>query len=236
MGQDYKALYEAWATEPGDFRTSIGGGDFDLVGRVELAILKREGLQPTSALLDFGCGVGRLALHVLPYLSGGRYLGLDIAPTMIDNARTLVRDRLGQLPAERHRFEVNTEAIELSWGRPYDMICAFSVFTHMEHEDAYRYMMKFHGLLCSGGKLVCSVLPLETDLARKIFIAEAAMPLQERWARVRNVATSYTAMEQLATMVGFNSVRWYRGNEYAVRLDDGKLVSPAQSAMVAQRL
>ena len=41
----------------GDF-----GGDFDVMGRVEVAILRHYGLKPTDHLIDVGCGSGRLAL------------------------------------------------------------------------------------------------------------------------------------------------------------------------------
>jgi SAM-dependent methyltransferase len=232
MTHDYARLYEKHARDAGDPKASIGEGDFESVGRAELAVLKSEGLRPDGALLDFGCGVGRLALQAIPYLASGRYVGLDISPTMIRGARELARERLPAVPASRYRFEVN-EGEEVSrFGDGFDMVCAYSVFTHMESEDTYRYTVALAKALRPGGKLVCSVLPLETDLARQVFLREAALPPAERWQRVRNVATSYEMMERIATMAGLQSFRWYRGDEIGIRLDDGTLTSLGQSALV----
>jgi hypothetical protein len=55
----YEEVYEAHARSlPPE--SAIGGGDFDEIGRLELSVLVKEGLQPTSWLFDFGCGTGRL--------------------------------------------------------------------------------------------------------------------------------------------------------------------------------
>lgn len=88
----YQRLYEAQgrAMAPA---SSIGAGDFDRIGRLELGLLQMEGLSPTDTLVDFGCGTGRLAVHVIPQLAGGRYVGIDIAASMLDHARALVERR-----------------------------------------------------------------------------------------------------------------------------------------------
>jgi len=232
MSHDYAKLYERHAVETVDPKASIGQGDFESVGRIELAILKLEGLRRDGALLDFGCGVGRLALHAIPYLTHGRYLGLDISPTMILGAREVALERLPDVPPQRYRFEVNDGESVSRWGGDFDIVCAYSVFTHMESEDTYRYIVELVKVLRRGGKLVCSVLPLETDLARQVFLKEAALPFDERWRRVRNIATSYAMMEHIATLAGLQNFRWYRGNEITIRLDDGTLTSLGQSALV----
>lgn len=236
MSHDYAKLYEKHAAHAVDPKASIGDGDFDSVGRTELAILKREGLTPNDALLDFGCGVGRLALHAIPYLCSGRYLGLDISPTMVSGARSIASERLPGASEDRYRFEVNDGEAVSAWGTDFDMVCAYSVFTHMESEDTYRYMTELARVLRHGGKLVCSVLPLETNIARQIFLKEAALTPTERWGRVRNIVTCYAMMEQIATMAGLQHFRWYRGNEISVRLDDGTLTSLGQSTLVAAKV
>lgn len=235
MSPDYSKLYEDHAASAVEPTASIGDGDFEVVGRLELAILKLEGLRPENSLLDFGCGVGRLALQAIPYLVSGRYLGLDISPTMIDGARKLARDRWPGVTTDRYRFEVNDGENLPSGDAPFDMICAYSVFTHMEAEDTYRYVQAFFKLLARGGKLISSVLPLETELARQIFVNEAALAPNERWKRVRNVATSYTMMEHIATMAGFLNFRWYRGSEFGLRSANGTCTTFGQSVLVAER-
>jgi len=41
-------------------------------------VLVKNGLQPTSRIIDAGCGWGRFAMLLIPYLSTGCYHGLDI--------------------------------------------------------------------------------------------------------------------------------------------------------------
>src|ERR1700682_5296632 len=57
---------------------SIGRGDFDLIGKVELGLLLLEGIKVSDTVIDLGCGTGRLAVHLIPYLRSGSYLGIDI--------------------------------------------------------------------------------------------------------------------------------------------------------------
>jgi len=67
----YEHLYERYArSDTSD--EAVGSGDFDTIGRVECDLLLMEGLKPTDTLVDFGCGTGRLAVHVVPVLKGGR--------------------------------------------------------------------------------------------------------------------------------------------------------------------
>src|SRR4051812_48971736 len=65
----YESLYEAVAQSLGD--DAVGGGDYNEIGEIELDVLRACGLEPHSALLDFGCGNGRLAIHAVPFLQRG---------------------------------------------------------------------------------------------------------------------------------------------------------------------
>jgi SAM-dependent methyltransferase len=229
----YEELYEAHArSRPPE--TAIGGGDFDEIGRLELSVLVQEGLQPTSSLLDFGCGTGRLSVHAVPYLSGGRYVGVDISETMISRAR----DRIVPLaPAGGCVVDLRRqtdETFEMSDGS-LDTICAFSVFTHMEHEDAYRYLQAMHRLLRPGGLLVASVLPIHLHYAQKMFLASAARDLEARWARVRNVVTSIDLFEALARLAGWATLRWYDGETPSIKvLGEDRTVAFGQSIVVLE--
>ena len=54
-----------------------------------------------------------------------------------------------------------------------DMLCAFSVFTHMEHEDTYRYLVNARRVIKPGGRLVFSCLPMSLPDAQQLFALEA---------------------------------------------------------------
>src|SRR4051812_18516331 len=85
-GQTYETLYESHARAiPGD--EAVGAGGYEVIGRIELDLLLMEGLKPGHVLVDFGCGNGRLAVHAIPALAGGAYVGIDISETLLARAR-----------------------------------------------------------------------------------------------------------------------------------------------------
>ena len=92
------------------------------------------------------------------------------------------------------------------------MVCAFSVFTHMEHEDSYRYLLDAFRVVRPGGSFVFSCLPLDLPAAQEIFVAEAALPVAERWRRVRAVTTSRDLMDAISTLAGWRVTDWYGGD------------------------
>src|SRR5262249_28613851 len=115
-----------WAMEH-----AIGGG-FDSVGPIELALLRHYGLRPDDSLIEVGCGPGRLSNPLASYLRG-RYLGIDLVPDLVQHA---------QKTAGRTdwRFEI-IDHIEIpEVAERTDMVCFFSVFTHMLHEQSYWYL------------------------------------------------------------------------------------------------
>src|ERR1700722_2792071 len=64
------------------------GGDFETVGHLEFQLLRSIGLKEESSVIDVGCGSGRLASQLAPWLRGP-YLGTDILGTLLDYARVL---------------------------------------------------------------------------------------------------------------------------------------------------
>lgn len=201
------------------------------LGRIQLAILKAEGLEPAGRLLEFGCNIGRLALHAVPYLADGRYVGLDLAPTLIRHAREL----LPRSDPARCELAVDDGANLAKWGTDFDVACAFNVFTHIECEDSFRLLRQLFSVLKQGGRMVCSVLPVESELGALTMLAEAEVGPVERWSRMRNVVTSYGMIERLAVMAGFCNFRWYVGDAFKVRLDDGSHDGFRQSVLAAQK-
>ena len=225
----YADLYEehAAALPP---NTSIGDGDFDTIGRIELAILTDAGLTPSSSLFDFGCGTGRLAVHAVQFLSRGAYHGTDIAPTMLHYAATLLTNRLGNVPSHA-RFTVQSDE-QFPVLTPPDMFCAFSVFTHMEHEDICRYLRAARAVSAAHTVFVASCLQLDLPEGRRIFDASAAKSLDERWSEVRNVVTSRDLFTAVAALAGWTVMAWHGGDGPAGTLPDGSRVGLGQSVVV----
>ncbi len=227
----YRVAYERHARlHAGD--SSIGDGDFGLVGQLMLSALRAAGMEPHHSLLDFGCGVGRLALHAIPYLASGRYTGVDISNAMIARARK----RCAALRGGRTLFAfADSIALTPVASRSVDFIAAFSVFTHLEAEDQLQYLTAFHRVLRPGGCLVITLLLLdENGAAQRIFRESAGKPAHIRYRDVRNVVTTRTLFESVCQLSGWKVTRWIRHDEPAFRSANGDYHGLGQAvAMVA---
>ena len=126
------------------------GGSFDFIGKVEVAILRHYGLRPDGFLVDVGCGSGRLARPLSAYLLG-KYAGFDVVDDLVEYARlTVNRPDWG--------FEVIDHIAIPEPDGCADMVCFFSVLTHLLHEHSYWYLEEARRVLKPGGKIVVSFL------------------------------------------------------------------------------
>ncbi len=237
LGWPPENLYEELYGRPGGSSpddSASGEGDFRLIGRIELSLLFMEGLQRSDTVVDFGCGSGRLATHLVPALRDGHYIGIDISQAMLDRARARI-DRIVPSPGCRVTWRRQTACPFPLADRSIDMMCAFSVFTHMEHEDTYRYLKDALRVVRPHGSFILSCLPMDLPAAQQVFLDSAADSFAARWSRVRNVTTSTDLMSAIATLAGWTVRRWYAGNEPKVILvDTGEPIALGQSVCVLE--
>lgn len=152
------------------------GGDYELMGVLEHAVLHgMAGLGPGSSVIDVGCGSGRLATR-LARLPGLRYLGTDVVPLLLDYARRR---------ANRSDFRfINVDRVNIpAPDGGADIVCFFSVLTHLLHEESYLYLQEAHRALKPGGRVVFSFLEYETPMGMAVFEANL------NWARTRVLAS-----------------------------------------------
>jgi SAM-dependent methyltransferase len=129
-------------------------------------------LGPTDAVLEIGCGLGRIAFP-LRYLlsSAGSYTGFDITAAKIEflaraftpaypNFRFRLADvynsyynPTGSVRADAYRFPSDDGA--------FDLVYAASVFTHMVPEHTAHYFRETARVLKPGGRAVFSFFLLE---------------------------------------------------------------------------
>lgn len=215
----YAARWDAHARALPDAE-AVGGGSFELIGRIELGILVLAGLRADHTIVDLGCGAGRLAMQVIPMLNGhGHYVGMDVSAAMLDRAQARVQTLGNRTQCRVSWLKLDGTALPLA-DESVDLMCAFSVFTHIEHEDAFRYLKDARRVVRSGGRFIYSCLTMNYPYAFHVFLASAADDVRTRWSKVRNVTTSADLMDAIARLAGWTPLRWYHADEPVVTLSD----------------
>jgi 2-polyprenyl-3-methyl-5-hydroxy-6-metoxy-1,4-benzoquinol methylase len=176
------------------------GGAYEETGGKERAILEYAGLRSGMSLVDIGCGSGRLAtaLRDLPL----DYLGTDVVQKLLDYAKT-------KTPAN-FRFLRHTELTVPAETDSVDMICAFSVFTHLQHTETYLYLTDFLRALKPGGTVVFSFLEFATDHHWPVF-ASTVEQLRTKTMPHLNMFIERNVIRIWADHVGFELVEIVNG-------------------------
>jgi SAM-dependent methyltransferase len=131
-------------------------------------------MQPSSDVLDVGCGIGRLTYECGWYLDDdATYAGLDISPTVIDWLNTNYAPRL---PGFRFDFldvynesyrpsgSDNPEHVRFPYGdEQFDVVCAFEVFMHVSLDAVRHYLREITRVLRPGGLAVVTFVGVYPD-------------------------------------------------------------------------
>jgi SAM-dependent methyltransferase len=187
------------------------GGDFNAMGALQVAILKHYGLGSGASVIDVGCGVGRLANALQGYLRGD-YLGTDPIPAFLRSARRTVR-------AANFRFELVRGLTIPAPNGSADMVCFFSVFTHLLHEHAYLYLEDAKRVLAPQGRIVISFLEFGSASSWGTFAATVDHARANR-PRTLNVFIERNAIMTWASHLGLRVVDIQDGVEPFVPLTE----------------
>jgi SAM-dependent methyltransferase len=132
------------------------------------------GLQPTEAVLDVGCGIGRMALPLTRYLRPpGRYDGFDIVRANVAWCRRAITPRFPHFRF-RHADVFNREynprgklsGREFRFPYPdgaFDFAFLTSVFTHLMPPDAAHYLAELGRVLRPGGRCLATFFLLNPE-------------------------------------------------------------------------
>lgn len=132
------------------------GGHYEAIGQIELALLRRVGLTPGASILDLGCGSGRLASALGASGVGLQYVGIDVVQQLLDYAAS-------KSPPS-YRFILHRELSLPLADASIDIACAFSVFTHLLHEETFIYLRDMRRALRRNGRIVFSFLEFAEPL------------------------------------------------------------------------
>jgi SAM-dependent methyltransferase len=185
----------------------IGGGDYAAAGREFFNYFTEiGGLKPEHRVLDVGCGCGRMAVPLIPYLSGaGEYYGFDIVPDAINWSQKHIAARYprfhfelaniynkaynpkGLLKSQEYRFPYADDF--------FDFTYLTSVFTHMFADDVEHYLSEIARTLKPGGRCMISFFLLNAEA--KVLIEQGVSTILFNHALV-NCTTSNKKTPEIA--------------------------------------
>jgi len=156
-----------------------------------LAVLDRLELRGTETVLDAGCGSGRVTQALIERLPGGRVIGVDESPSMIEAAR----QRLG--PEIDLRV---ADLLELELAEPVDAV--FSTATFHWIADHERLFARMYAVLAPGGRLVAQCggegnIDILRGVAREVLACEPYARHFEGWRPPWNYAGPDATRERL---------------------------------------
>ncbi len=106
-------------------------------------VLDRLALDGHEAVLDAGCGSGRVTQMLLDRLPRGRVIAVDVAPSMVAAARRAL---------DRRAEVIESDLVELALDEPVDAVFSNAVFHWVPDHDALFRVL--HAALRPGGRLV----------------------------------------------------------------------------------
>lgn len=151
----------------------VGDGDFRAIGAEFLELFIRYGgLRPDADVLDFGCGIGRMAIPLTQYLSpAASYAGVDVSRQGIAWCRrriSRVYPGFSFSHIDYYNPLYNPAGKRTPWSHrlpfepgSFDFVIATSVFTHLTRQEIKELLRQLAHLLRPGGRMFATFFVLD---------------------------------------------------------------------------
>ena len=165
-------------------------------------------IRPDTRILDFGCGWGRMIRFYFKDIKSENIFGIDVWPDMVTICKSTLHYgnffTVTPVPSPKTHFSDNS----------FDIIFAYSVFSHLRHDAAEKWINEFSRILKLGGILVATTQgegfldyckqykddPGQITSSWHRTIAKCFDPIEEYRIRYRNGEFLYAATGGGATM------------------------------------
>lgn len=142
----------------------VGGGDVHYIGYMEREVIARHASFEGASVVDVGCGIGRLTRYLKPEPIRS-YLGIDVVTEILEEAaRSVDHD-------PRFSFAMATQCRIPAPDKSTDIVCGFSLITHLLDEQVYEYFTEAKRVLKPGGLLALSFLDFSWPVHQGWFLA-----------------------------------------------------------------
>lgn len=217
-----------------------GSGDFVKSGNdlVSLCIQHAQ-LKPNHQVLDVGCGIGRLAVALTPYLNTqGAYYGFDVVQDGISWCTKNISSKhpnfhFKYTPLRNDLYNLSTEQRAENFTFPYpnnqfDLVVLTSVFTHMQPAEVQHYLKEIKRVLKPGGKCLATFFVIDEQTHQTIKTRTDVMQfnyeydeyfLHDNKVKDANIAFKQQALQNMAQKAQLNITTynpgWWRGTPKA---------------------
>ncbi len=133
------------------------------------------GLTPNDAVLEVGCGPGRMARPLTQYLDSGSYDGFDVMPECVRWCRASIGSRHANFRFQiadifNGSYNPDGRFAASSYRFPYadaqfDFVFLTSVFTHLLPDDMEHYLEEIFRVMKPGGRCLITFFLLNPESA-----------------------------------------------------------------------
>lgn len=139
-----------------DFLSQFGVGGAHPGGlSLTMEVLKNESINPSSYVLDVGCGTGQTAAYLASRYDA-KVTGIDIHPIMVEKAKK--RMEKGQLPVEILQSSIENVPLQ---DAQFDLVLSESVLSFANASVALK---EIYRLLKSGGRFIAIEMTINRPL------------------------------------------------------------------------
>jgi ubiquinone/menaquinone biosynthesis C-methylase UbiE len=203
--EDYRRhIANLVANYPIDEAMSLAvGGDYHRVGKVAVDLLEHLGLEEGMTVLDFGCGSGRVATVMAREWRLKGYVGIDVVQQVLDYADS-------KTPKE-FEFICNSDLSIPQPDNKFDLVFAFSVFTHLLHAESFIYLREMARVTRPQGRIIFSFLEFEMASHWAMFEATVDQVMQSK-APVLNMFIERNQIAVWAEKLGLEPLDYVDGH------------------------
>jgi SAM-dependent methyltransferase len=227
---EYGRLWDSVAQSRSDAMKAVAGHDspdeWERSGRSTADDIAAEtGLTAADAVLDIGCGAGRVGVHVAPRCR--RWIGADVSQQMLGHTREALA---GATNVEL--VHLTGDGLPVTLEGTVDVVYCTTVFMHLEEWDRYRYIKDAFRALKPGGRLYVDSFSLLSEDGWSLFEEMTRLRPADRPPHISKASTPQE-LETFVRRAGFEAVRVREGQLFVTVLarKPGHATSPAAATL-----
>jgi cyclopropane fatty-acyl-phospholipid synthase-like methyltransferase len=188
----------------------------EISGRTQLELLKREGLEPNSDVLEIGCGCLHLGMSLLQYLEPDRYVGID--PNIWLREIALRSRKARRIVHQKRPVFLGNSVFDASQlGRKFDFCFSHSILSHAAHWQLDQYLCNVAAVMKAGGVILSSIRLAEGNTYGNPGHPQREDSQDKEWVYPLNSWFKFSTVQEAARKVGLNAVVMPEYTEFYVR-------------------